>query len=124
VKKPDKNWLEWTVFWSSLALVLAVVAYLVYAATTQGDRPPRLSVTLGAAVPVPGGFGVPVSVSNSGDNTAENVRVEVSLEGHDERGHLVLAFVPQQATRRGWVTFRARPDPARLRASILGYESR
>jgi uncharacterized protein (TIGR02588 family) len=124
VKKPDKNWLEWTVFWGSLALLLAVFAYLAYAAVTKGDRPPQLTVTLGEAEPVPSGFGVPVLVSNAGDNTAESVRIEVTLEGHEERGQLLLAFVPQQATRRGWVTFRTRPDPARLRASILGYESR
>jgi uncharacterized protein (TIGR02588 family) len=124
VKTPDKNWLEWSVFWTSLALVLAVFAYLAYSAVTKGDRPPQLIVTLGDAEPVPGGFGVPVLVSNSGDTTAENVRVEVTVEGLEERGHLMLAFVPQQATRRGWVTFRTRPDPGRLRSSVVGYESR
>jgi uncharacterized protein (TIGR02588 family) len=124
VKSPEKNRLEWGVFWCSLVLVLAVVAYLTYSAFTSGDRPPQLSVTLGGAQQVPAGYAVPVSVSNSGDTTAENVRVEVALEGNAERGEVVLAFVPQGATRRGWVTFRTKPAQERLRSAILGYESR
>jgi uncharacterized protein (TIGR02588 family) len=123
VKTPEKNWLEWTVFWSSLALVLGVVSYLVHAAATTAGTPPQLVVELGAPERVPAGYAVPVSVSNRGDRTAANVRLAVALEGSGERGELQLDFVPQRSSRKGWVTFREFPAAGRLRASILGYES-
>ena len=121
---PRKNWLEWAVFWTGAALLCGVAAYLVYGIATTGNRPPRLTVTLGEAEAVPGGFAIAVMVRNSGDVTAESVVVEVvSGEGPGaERSELVLAFVPHGATRRGWVTFLRQPAPDRLRARVLGYE--
>jgi len=124
VKKPEKNWLEWTVFWAGLALLCTVAGYLVYAAATAGQSPPLLTLSLGAPRDVPGGFAVPVTVRNGGDITAESVTIEVrDGAGPDsERGEVVLAFVPHGSTRRGWVTFLRRPAPERLRARVLGYE--
>ena len=123
MRRPRKNWLEWAVFWLGLALVCAVGAYLVTAALVGGNRPPQLSVSIGAIEEVPAGFAVGVQVRNSGDRTAESVVVEVlSGEGADpERGELTLPFVPQGSTRRGRVTFTRRPDAGTLRVRVLGY---
>ena len=41
---PQKNWLEWTVFAVGLALVVSVLAYLVYDAVTLGDAPPMMAI--------------------------------------------------------------------------------
>lgn len=122
--RPRKNWLEWAVFWTGLALVSAVAGYLVYAGLTNGERPPRLVATIGAIEEVPQGFAVGVEVRNLGDVTAEGVKVEVTITGDPtgERGEITLAFVPHGSTRRGWVTFRQRPNAAALHARVLGYE--
>ncbi len=124
MKKPQKNWLEWTVFWAGTALLAIVAGYLTYAAVTTGKGPPRLAVSIGAVEEAPGGFAVPVTVANTGDTTAESVGIEVrhGNGADDERGELTFAFVPQGSTRRGWITFQRRPDPLRLRARVLGYE--
>jgi len=125
MKKPEKNWLEWTVFAASAVLVAATVGYMAYDAATLGDRPPLISMTTGVALPVPGGFALPVTVRNDGDRTAEDVAVEVELDradGGTDHAEITVPYVPRQARREAWVTFRIDPRTARaLRARALGY---
>lgn len=129
MKKLEKNWLEWAVFGVSLALVAGVLGFLVYDALRLEKAPPDLEVRLGAAVEHGQEFVVPVAVTNRGDQTAEGVQIEVTLEGgagggggEPERGGFTIAFVPRRATREGWVAFRTDPRGARLTPRVLGYE--
>jgi uncharacterized protein (TIGR02588 family) len=111
--RSEKNVLEWVVFGVSLVLIAGVLAVLVGAAMRRGDEPPRLAIETGAAVREGQTYRVPVRVANTGDTTAEQARVEVSLvvEGRVvEQGEVLLTFVPRGSVRRGWVTFRR--DPA------------
>jgi uncharacterized protein (TIGR02588 family) len=121
VTAPEKNWLEWVVFWAGLALLGGLAGYLVYASAVAGETPPRLAVAIGAPERLATGYAVPVSVTNEGDTTAQSVTIEVE-SGTGERGEVTLAFVPHGSSRRGWVTFDRQPDPARLRARVVGYE--
>ena len=120
--RAHKNWLEWTVFALSATLILAVAGVLAYRSVAGERRNPLLEVSLGAPERVPSGYAVPVTVTNAGEVTAEEVVVEVRLEGGDERGELTIAFVPGGSRRRGWVAFTREPDAARLRARLVGYE--
>jgi uncharacterized protein (TIGR02588 family) len=127
MSKLQKNWVEWAVFVVGLALVLSTLAYLAYEGATMGDDPPSIEVRLGAPEPRAHNFAVPVTVTNQGDETAEGVTVEVTLENGGgaataERGELTIAFLPRRATREGWVTFRQDPRAAQLTARVLGYE--
>ena len=125
MKKVEKNWLEWAVFGVSLALVAGVLGFLVYDALKMGEAAPDLEVRLGAAVARAEEFVVPVAVTNRGDQTAEGVQIEVTLEGgggEPERGEFGIAFLPRRATREGWVVFRTDPRGARLTPRVLGYE--
>jgi uncharacterized protein (TIGR02588 family) len=122
VTRPKKNWLEWTVFWASLALVASVAVFLAVLAVRDSGTQPALEVSLGAPEQVPTGYAVRVDVRNAGDVAAENVVVEVTDESGRERGELTLAFVPGGSRRHGWVTFSRPPSVERLRARILGYE--
>lgn len=126
-----KHPLEWAVFAVSLVLVLGTLGFLVYDAATgpsgpRGDtKPPEIVVRLGEAERSGGVYAVPVEVRNNGEETAEGVHVEVVLESPGrapERAELVVAFVPRQSVRRGWVTFTANPDAGRLTGRALGYE--
>jgi uncharacterized protein (TIGR02588 family) len=125
IAKPVKNWLEWTVFAASAVLVVATIGYLAYDAATLGDSPPLVSVAIGNATPVPGGFLLPLTVRNDGDRAAEDVLVEVEIEradGGTERAGLAVPFVPRQARSQAWVTVRADPRTARaIHARALGY---
>lgn len=125
MSKLQKNPLEWTVFFVSLAAVLATAGFLVWDAVTARGGAPDLRVELGAPQPGSGGFAVPVTVSNRGDETAEGVLVEVTLElpgAPPERAEIEMAFVPRRSQREGWVTFQSDPRLGRLHGRAAGYE--
>lgn len=122
---PQKNWLEWSVFAVALLLVTATIGYLTREALLTSDRPPQITVRLGEPRPAPGGYMVPVRVRNGGDLTAESVTIAVVLVvngAERERAELTLAYLPRQATREGWVRFRADPRAGELRTAGIGFE--
>jgi uncharacterized protein (TIGR02588 family) len=122
----QKNWLEWSVFGVGLVLVACTLGFLVYdGASSSGDEPPSVRVTLGPPAQRGGRFVVPVTVTNDGGQTAEGVTVEVALErdgAEPERGEFAVAFLPRGGTREGFVTFGTDPRSARLVPRVLGYE--
>jgi len=126
MSKPEKNWVEWAVFAIGLVLVVSALSYLVYDGATMGSDPPSLEVRLGTPEQRAHNFIVPVTVTNHGDETAEGITIEVSMEntggGEPARGELTIAFLPRRATREGFVTFQQDPrTAAQLTARVLGY---
>lgn len=127
--KAAKHPLEWIVFAVSLALVAGTVGFLAWDAIQGGwgdDAPAALSVELGRPEPRGGAWAVPVTVSNDGDETAEGVRVEVTLEApgmQAETAGFEAAFVPRRSRREGWVTFRSDPSRGRLSSRATGFET-
>ncbi len=123
-KKIEKNWLEWAVFAVGLALVCGVLGFLAYDGATTADAPAEFQIELGRHERRDDGFHLPVSVKNSGGETAEGVHVEVVLEasGATERGEFVVAFLPRGGTREASVTFHSDPGAGNMRARVLGYE--
>lgn len=120
-----KNWLEWSVFGVGLVLVTCTLGFLIYDGATSRDEPPQLSVELGTPEKRGEHFVVPLTVKNTGGQTAEGVTVEVTLEsdgGRAERGEFSVAFLPRGGKREGFVTFRADPRSGRLVPRVLGYE--
>ncbi len=125
MKKPQKNWLEWTIFACSLVIVLGTVGVLLYEAFSSGNKPADPQVRLGAVEVHEGYFAVPVRVENRGDETAENVHLAIELKlpgGESERGEFDLPYLPRRATRHAWVTFRQDPRKGKLEPMILGYQ--
>lgn len=121
----DKNPLEWAVFTLGLVAVLATIGYLVYDAATGESSPPDLRVEIGPPLRRSGAFAVPVTVHNRGGETAEGVRVEVSLAvpgSPPEHADFDVAFIPRRSRREGWVTFRQDPRKGRLTGRAAGYE--
>ena len=126
MKKLEKNWLEWLVFTASLILVLSTLGYLVYDGATFGEAPPSIEFQLGQPQQRSNRFVVPVSVTNRGDETAQGVHIEVTLESggkEQENADFEIAFLPRHSTRKGWVTFRTDPRSAeQMQARVLGFE--
>jgi uncharacterized protein (TIGR02588 family) len=124
-KRVEKNWLEWIVFGLGLLLVAGTLGFLVYDGATDEGRPPVVEVRLGEPRATGHNFIVPVTVLNHGDETAEGVAVEVTLDaggGEPERAEFAVAFLPRRATREGWVAFTNDPRTGRLTPRVLGYE--
>lgn len=125
MKKPAKNWLEWTVFLASTIVVLAVLGYLAAKALTEKKTPPDLRIEAGAAIARDGVHRVPLLVRNVGGSTAESVVVEAVLrrgEEEVERAELELMFVPRRSEREGWVTFRHDPRCCSIVTRAVSYE--
>ncbi|HEX5720770.1 MAG TPA: hypothetical protein VF179_31740 [Thermoanaerobaculia bacterium] len=123
-----KHPLEWIVFAVSLVVVAGTVGFLAWEAVQGkgGDSPALLSIELGRPEPRGGAWAVPVTVHNRGDETAEGVKVEVTLEtpgAEPEVADFEAAFVPRQSKREGWVTFRSDPARGRLSGRAAGYET-
>lgn len=112
-------------FGLSLALIIGVVGFLTYQAATTGDNPPQLVVELGDPQAQPGGYAIPVTLVNSGDQTAEDITVAVTLErdgAEVDQGEFTIAFVPRGSRAEGWVVLRENPQGGALRGQVLGYE--
>lgn len=126
MKKLEKNWLEWLVFAASLVLVLSTLGYLVYDVATFGEAPPSIEFQLGQPQRRSNRFVVPVSVTNRGDETAQGVHIEVTLESggkEQENADFEIAFLPRHSTRKGWVTFKTDPRSVeQMQARVLGFE--
>ena len=126
MKKLEKNWLEWIVFFISLILVLFTLGYIVYDGATLGETPPNIELQLGQPQPQSDRFIVPVTATNRGDETAETVQIEVTLNSdgrEEETAEFEIAFLPRHSTRRGWVTFQTDPRTVeQIEARVLGFE--
>lgn len=123
--KPEKNWLEWSVFGVGLVLVLATLGFLVREALVGSGGPPEVVARLGAPRASAGGYMVPVEVANVGEGTAEDVTVTVVLEGageEREEAQLEIAFLPRDSRRNGYVTFQRDPTGGGLRLGPIAFE--
>ena len=110
--KPKKNTLEWAVFAASAILVAAVAAVLVVSGARSAHTPPTLAIELGAAERDGDAFRIPIKVRNTGDETAEQARIEVELTAGSEiveRAELTFAFIPKRSAREGWVELHRDP---------------
>ncbi len=120
-----KNWLEWMVFSVSLALVAGTVGYLAYDAVRGDLTPPEVVVELGRPERRGAVWAVPVRVRNAGEETAEGVHVEVTLESPGQEPEVAdfeVAFVPRTSSREGWVLLSRDPATGRLTGRAVGYE--
>ena len=119
----NKNRLEWAVFGTSVALIVCVTLLLLYQTVTGGNEPASLVTTVGKAVETAGSYGVPIDVRNTGDVTAEDVRLRATLEFDraTETGEALLPYVPYRSSRRVWITFSRDPRGGTLTVRVLGY---
>lgn len=117
-----KNALEWSVFAISLCLIAVCIGVLGYEQVTRTGRPPQITATIQRIDQQPAGFALEILVRNSGDRTAENVQVEVSVGGTTERAEAVIAYVPYRSERRAWLVLPSDPRDRRLVVRVLGFE--
>ncbi len=117
-----KNALEWSVFAASLMAIAACIGVLTYEQVTYTGGPPRITATIGSVTEQPGGFAVEVIVRNDGGATAENLQLEVTIEGAPERAEAVVAYVPYRSQRRAWLVLATDPRGRGVVVRVLGFE--
>lgn len=126
MSKPEKNAVEWSVFAVSAIVVVAIVGYLVSAALREKNAPPDLHITTGEAVATRAGHRLQVAVKNTGDTSAEQVRIEIALRRADEEvetAELDIVYVPRKSERIGFVTFRNDPRCCEVTARAMSYDA-
>jgi uncharacterized protein (TIGR02588 family) len=123
--KVAKNRLEWIVFAIGLVLVLATLGFLIRESLVRDTGPPEIVARLGEPRPAREGYLVPVEVTNVGATTAEDISVPVTLDlpgGQREEAELVIAFLPRDSKRDGWVRFRGDPRRGKVSLGAIAFE--
>lgn len=118
---------EWITLAFSLAIVLAVVALVTYQYLSGSGESPMVSAEprLDTAQRQGERYYLQVAVSNGGDLTAQDVRVEITLTpqggGESETAEFTLPFLAGGATESAAVTFRADPTQGDLRITSISF---
>ena len=123
---PRKNILEWSVFALGLALVTAVLWFLIRTGFTVAHTPADPIAYAGEPVRTQDGYLLPVTLKNRGGSTAEEVGVEVTLagaSGEPETGEFSVPFLPRHATRSGSVVFQGDPAKGALTVRVTGFHT-
>jgi uncharacterized protein (TIGR02588 family) len=108
-----QNWLEWAVLVFSVALIVALVGYLVVAAVST-TTPPAISV-LGhpdEARSTDAGWELPVTVRNDGGEAAAMVAIEAtaSVAGETETAELEIDLLGPGTEEELVLRFSEAPD--------------
>jgi len=122
----EKNLLEWMVFALSLLMVLGILGYLVYQVAVYEEGSPDLAITYVQDPAEHAPHRYLLRIKNDGQETAEEVKVEMVLQraGEElERAELSLPYLPKQSAREGWVIFTQDPAVAdTLYARVVSYK--
>lgn len=121
--KEKKNWLEWTITIFSGILVVFTFSFLVYQMIYDEKTPPDIRVVLGAVSQKDGAYAIPITVTNTGTETAENVMIEIILQGAptEEKSQMTFAYLPRKSSAEGWAVFSRKPMSKDLKTRVLGY---
>jgi len=115
---------EWTSLGISVAILLAVIVLLSYEYFASSARQPVIEAQpqLGEVRQAGDAYYLPVDLTNRGERTAENVRVEVSLSpGQGESSQFELRFLAGGATERGIVIFREDPSEGNVTVDTVSF---
>ena len=117
---------EWITFLMSGLLIAAVVAAVGYFAPTRGDLPPTFQAAPQSAETRPGSaqFYVPVTVTNTGDEPAQQVRVRVEVQTNEttETAVFTLDLLAPGASDEGVAVFTHDPSAGDLRAVVESFQ--
>lgn len=121
--KKKKNWLEWVVLFISGILVVFTLGYIVYEIIFEEQTSPDIVVTYGKIEQKTGYIALPITATNKGAETAEDLHIEVTTGNGDnkEQSNLLFNYLPGKSSVKGWVTFKNNPDPAQFEVHVLGY---
>jgi uncharacterized protein (TIGR02588 family) len=110
----------------SVGIILLVMALVTYTHLMAGDAPVAVEVTpqFEQLREQNGSYHLPIAIKNAGDQTAEDLRVElsVSLEGGDgESAEVTIQFLSGGEVANAVVVFRQVPTTDNFTARVISY---
>lgn len=124
MRLPRKNWLEWIVFGVASVLVVGTLGFLIYRTADVDDGPPVIEAAVGPAERRGAGFALPVQITNTGDQSADEVIIEITVHrgASVEQAELAVGLLPRRSRREGWVQLAADPGTAdSIAANVRSY---
>lgn len=118
-----RNLVEWIVLGVSAIAILAVVGLLVTEGLATGAPPdPSVELHRDQARTTSLGWVVPATISNEGDDSADQVALEATatVDGKEEMSAFGVAFLPAGSEVEVEIGFSAEPDGA-IDVRIVGY---
>jgi uncharacterized protein (TIGR02588 family) len=124
----ERSVAERTTLAISIILILGLVALVTYVSINGGNEPPIVE-----AKPLPAEmrhegelYYLPVTVTNRGGRTAQEVLVQAELVGSDgstEETDFTLDFLAGGETREGTVVFTTDPSTGELTIAVASFQS-
>ena len=120
----DTPLLEWIVAAIGIALVSAVMGFLIYGALSENREAPSVTIIAGEPVRSGDGYLVPLIAENRGGATAAGVVIEGELRSDNsviERSETTADYLPPQSKKRLGLFFSRDPRQFELKVRPLGY---
>jgi uncharacterized protein (TIGR02588 family) len=120
------NWLEWAILVISVAVVVALVGYLLVSGFANGGPAViRAEVTAAEAAAGPdGGWLVPLTVHNQGGKAAVSIIVEgtATVAGKEESSELTVDILAADSEVQLILGFSGRPE-GEVQVRVVGFET-
>ncbi len=121
-----RNWLEWAILVISVAVVVALVGYLLVSGLTKsGPAVIRAEVTAAEGADGPdGGWLVPLIVRNEGGRAAVSIFVEgtATVAGKEESSELTVDVLAADSQVELVLGFSGRPE-GEVQVRVVGFET-
>lgn len=122
----NRSTAEWVTLGVSLAAVLAVVGLVVFLYIRGETRPPTIAVepSMENIRQGTGGYYLPVDVTNGGDQTVEDVRIEAELvtgSGHPQTLEFSIQYLAGGEHAQGTFVFQDDPRQGELTIGAISY---
>lgn len=114
---------EWVTLILSTLLIAAVVGAVGFFSLTGGDQPPSFTTVTGAAEARAGRFYLPVTITNTGDEPAQEIRVRVELQSGEttESATFTIELLAAGASDEGTAIFSRDPAQGEIRAVVESF---
>ena len=113
--------LEWIVAALSAVVVVILAGTILFEAVTARGKTPDISLTPGQSYAMASGYGIDVTVRNTGDVTVADVQIEGRLGDLGETSSVTIDYLPASSSVEIGLGFEDEPDPERLALRVLGY---
>lgn len=123
---PARTTVEWITLGISVLIVATVIGLIIYAYVTRGSTPAIIdaSAPVDRIRHVQDHYYLPIEVRNSGEQTAKDVCVAISLttlDGQTETAEVLIDFLAGDETAHATAVFTRDPRQGSVTVGVISY---